>query len=302
MTAPSQAFTANQVPQLAGKTALVTGANTGLGFETAKVLAQRGATVYVACRSPGKAEAAIEAILEDTPSASVHFVALDLGNLESVRAAAASLAELPSLDLLINNAGIMTPPFSLTEDGFECQFGVNHLGPFAFTGLLLDKLVNTSGARIVNTSSLAARRGNILFDDPHAEQGYDAMVRYSMSKLANLMFAVELDRRLKLAGAQCISVACHPGVADTELSRYFPRWFMLAQPVLKRLFNTPAQGAWPTLQAATDAGVEGGDYFGPTRAMQTSGPSRKVGYKEMDQVALTRLWRVSEELTGVKYF
>lgn len=280
----------------------MTGANTGLGFEAAKVLAQNGAAVHVACRSEAKAQAAIDAIVSDVPAANVAFIELDLNRLESVREAAKRINALPALDLIINNAGIMTPPFSLTEDEFESQFGVNHLGPFALTGLVFERMANTPGARVVNTSSLAAKRGRILFDDLQAERGYSAMERYSMSKLANLMFAVELDRRLKQAGAQCVSVACHPGVANTELSRYFPSWFKRVEPAVKHLFNTPAQGAWPTLQAATDPGVRGGEYFGPRRFMQTSGPARRVDYgRRLDAAEMARLWRESEALTGVRY-
>lgn len=294
-------FTAAQVPHLEGKTALVTGANTGLGFETARVLAARGATVILACRSPEKASDALQAIQSEHPASQVSSLRLDLGDLASVRQAVAELEDLQSLDLLVNNAGIMMPPLSLTADGFESQFGVNHLGPFALTGLLLDKLSDTPGARVVNTSSLAANHGEILFDDVNAEGDYDTVARYSMSKLANLVYSVELNRRLQSAGSQCISVACHPGIADTELSRYLPGWFSLAAPFVKYLFNTPAQGAWPTLQAATDPAVCGGEYYGPSRRRQTAGPSRKVSPGDRDTTLGKRLWDVSEEMTGVSY-
>lgn len=294
-------FTDLDVPDLTGKTALVTGANTGLGFETARVLAARGARVILACRSREKAKAALQEIQHESPEADVSFLQLDLGDLASIRAAVESLGELEQLDLLINNAGIMVPPYTLTVDGFESQFGVNHLGPFALTGLMLDKLLQTPGARVVNTSSLAARRGQLLLGDVNAERGYDAMQRYSMSKLANLLYSLDLDRRLKAAGAECISVACHPGVANTELSRYLPRWFTLAEPLVKHLFNTSAEGAWPTLQAATDPAVRGGEYFGPSCRWQTVGPSMDISTGKTDQTLAGELWRVSESMTGVSY-
>jgi NAD(P)-dependent dehydrogenase (short-subunit alcohol dehydrogenase family) len=294
-------FTDKDVPIMTGKTALITGGNAGLGFETAKVLAAKGATVIIACRSAEKAEAALNKIRAVQPGASISALMMDLGDLGSVRRAVSELDDLPCLDLLINNAGIMTPPYELTIDGFESQFGVNHLGPFALTGLLLDKLISTSEARIVNTSSLAGRNGKFLFDDINAEHSYKTMERYAMSKRANLVFSNELNRRLKSAGAKAISVACHPGIANTELSRYMPRWFSLVEPMVKYLFNTPAQGAWPTLQAATGRGVRGGDYYGPSKRRQTSGPSIRVATGGRDLFLASRLWEVSVEMTGVDY-
>jgi NAD(P)-dependent dehydrogenase (short-subunit alcohol dehydrogenase family) len=194
-------FTHQNVPNMAGKTALITGANTGLGFETAKVLAANNAQVIIACRNVDKAKLAVAAIKTHAPSADVSSVALSLDDLSSVKHAVSELSGLDKLDLLINNAGIMVPPLERTADGFESQFGVNHLGPFALTGLLLDKMVNVPGARVINTSSLAANSGKILFDDINADNRYDAMKRYSMSKLANLMYSAELDKRLQQAGA-----------------------------------------------------------------------------------------------------
>jgi NAD(P)-dependent dehydrogenase (short-subunit alcohol dehydrogenase family) len=297
----SAGFTAKNVPNMVGKVALITGANTGLGFEAAKVLAANNAQVIIACRNVDKAKVAVAAIQAAAPAADVSSITLSLDDLNSVKRAVSELSGLDKLDLLINNAGIMVPPLERTADGFESQFGVNHLGPFALTGLLLDKMIHNPGARIINTSSLAANSGKILFDDINADQGYEAMQRYCMSKLANLMYSTELDQRLKIAGAQCISVACHPGVATTELSRYLPNWISIAQPLVKFLFNTAAQGAWPTLQAATDPSADRGCYYGPSRRRQTSGPSIKVTGECKNSKQAQQLWQLSEQMTGVSY-
>ena len=294
-------FTAADVPDQTGKTIFITGANTGLGFEAAKVLAGKGARVLIGCRSKEKAETARKSIVKEFPKADVAIVELDLGNLESVKKAAAVVEKEPQLDILINNAGIMIPPYELTSDGFESQFGVNHLGPFALTGLLLDKLRANPGARIVSTSSIAHKRGKIHFDDINAEQGYNSIVRYSQSKIANLYFAYELQRRLEAAGDSVISVAAHPGIADTELSRYIPKALMLFAPLFSPLFNSPAEGAWPTLCAATWSEVRGGDYYGPTKRAETAGPATKVRSNRRSHNTETaqKLWDLSIEMTGV---
>ena len=294
-------FTAADVPDQTGKTVFITGANTGLGYEAAKELAGKGARVLIGCRSKAKAEQARKNIVAAYPKADVAIVELDLGSLASIKKAAAIVAKEPQLDILINNAGIMIPPYELTDDGFESQFGVNHLGPFALTGLLLDKLRENPNARIVSTSSIAHKRGKIHFDDINAEHGYKPIVRYSQSKLANLYFAYELQRRLEAAGDTVISVAAHPGIADTELSRYIPKPLMLMAPLFRPLFNTPAQGAWPTLCAATSSEVHGGDYYGPSKRGETAGPARKVQSTRRSQNAETaqKLWDLSIEMTGV---
>ncbi|CAA0081729.1 3alpha-hydroxy bile acid-CoA-ester 3-dehydrogenase 2 [Zhongshania aliphaticivorans] len=297
----STRFTADNVPDMSAKTVVITGANTGLGFETAKVLAGRGANVVIACRSQLKADKAMALIRETHRDAKLSSVALDLGSLASIKAAAKNINALPSLDILINNAGIMIPPYELTVDGFESQFGVNHLGPFALTGLLLDKLNTSPGGRIVNTSSLAANNGKFLFDDVNAELGYDAMKRYSMSKLTNGVFSKELDKRLKAAGSRCVSIACHPGIATTDLSRHFPWWVMLGAPFISLLCNSPAQGAWPTLMAATDVTLRGGEYCGPSKRQQMAGPAKLLSLASYDQVEADRLWAISVEMTGVNY-
>jgi len=294
-------FTAADVPDQTGKTVFITGANTGLGFEAAKELAGKGARVLIGCRSKSKAEKARQNIVAEHPKADVAVVELDLGNLASVKKAAVEVAKEPQLDVLINNAGIMIPPYELTADGFESQFGVNHLGPFALTGLLLGKLRENPAARIVSTSSIAHKRGKIHFDDINAEHGYNPIVRYAQSKIANLYFAYELQRRLAAAGDTAISVAAHPGIANTELSRYIPKALMLFAPLFAPLFNSPAQGAWPTLCAATWEGVEGGDYYGPSKRAETAGPARKVQstQRSHDPEVARKLWDLSIEMTGV---
>ena len=295
-------FTEKDVPSQVGKTFVITGANTGLGYETARVLSENGARVIIACRSEEKANAAIEAITELNGDVDLDHVPLDLGDLASVRSCADQLLEEDRIDALINNAGIMVPPYELTTDGFESQFGVNHLGPFALTGLLLEKLADADEPRVINTSSIAHRSGSIDFKDINAERGYSPIRRYAMSKLANLLFSNALQRRLEAADMTTISVACHPGIANTELARYLPGFLngafsLLAGP----LFNTAASGAWPTLCAATSATVQGGDYYGPAKRRETAGPALKAKStrRSRDQKLADRLWQVSIEMTGI---
>lgn len=297
-------FTDKDVPDQSGRVFLVTGANSGLGYAAAKVLAGRGARVLMGCRSKDKAEAAMADIRAVYPDADLRFISLDLGNLESVRAAANLVEKEPRLDVLINNAGIMMPPLEQTDDGFESQFGVNHLGTFALTGLLLDKLSQGRDPRIVITSSMAHRRGRIDFDDINAEKSYSRWGRYAMSKLANLLHMYELDRRLRAAGSTVVAVACHPGVADTELARNFPGFMVsLFRPVSSLFMNSAAQGAWPTLAAATAGEVESGQYFGPSRKGEWVGPAREVQPRKIARAIepAKKLWNLSEEMTGVRY-
>ena len=294
-------FTEQDVPDQAGKTFVVTGANTGLGYEAARVLSARGGRVLLACRSQSKAEEAIARIQDANGDVDVSFVALDLGDLSSVQACADELSNEDQIDVLVNNAGLMVPPYGLTADGFESQFGVNHLGPFALTGLLLDKLAATPQSRVVNTSSIAHNTGRIRFDDINAERRYSASARYSMSKLANLLFSYELQRRLDAADIPVLSVACHPGIASTELSRYMPGVLTKATDLLQPLLNTAAAGAWPTLCAAVSDQVEGGDYYGPAYRFETAGPAVKVSSNRCsrDEKVAARLWDLSIEMTGV---
>jgi NAD(P)-dependent dehydrogenase (short-subunit alcohol dehydrogenase family) len=294
-------FTAADVPDQTGKTIVVTGANTGLGFEAAKTLAGKGARVLLGCRSQPKAQAAKDRILASFPKADVVIVELDLGSLASIKKAAQQINQEPRLDVLINNAGIMVPPLEYTEDGFESQFGVNHLGPFALTSLLLDKIRATDNARIVSTASVAHRSGKINFDDINAKKSYSAWGRYGQSKIANLYFGYELQRRLSVIGDNTISVVTHPGVADTELPRYIPKPFMLLMPVLKFFFNSAEQGSWPTLCAATMEGVQGGEYYGPSKRGEIAGPAIKVrsNWRSRNEAIAKQLWDLSIEMTGV---
>ncbi len=297
----SRGFTEDNVPDQSGKTIVVTGANTGLGYEAARALSARGARVLLACRSQQKAEDAIASIEAQNGAVDVRFVALDLGDLSSVSRCAEQLIAEDKIDVLINNAGLMVPPYELTKDGFESQFGVNHLGPFALTGLLLKKMAETPSSRVVNTSSIAHNVGKIRFDDINAERGYNASARYGMSKLANLLFSYELQRRLEAARMPVLSLACHPGIASTELSRYMPRVLSKATELLQPLLNTAGAGAWPTLCAATAPNVLGGEYYGPAHRFETAGPAKKVrsNRASRDADVAERLWNLSIEMTGV---
>lgn len=296
-------YNERSVPLQQGHTFFVTGANTGIGFEAARVLAARGARVLLGCRSEEKANAAMEKIRGDHPNADLAWIPLDLTSLKSVEEAATLVRREPRLDVLVNNAGVMIPPKTLTQDGFELQFGVNHLGHFALTGHLLELLAATPGSRIVNVSSGAHRDGRIDFDDPQAEKSYNPMRRYQMSKAANLYFTLELARRLEALGIEITSVACHPGVADTELSRTFPAWFWVIAPFIRPLFNTPAEGALPTLLAATSPDVKPADYYGPTKRWETarSAGSAIIADHVRDEDVARKLWDLSTELTSVSY-
>lgn len=297
-------FTDKDVPDQSGRVFFVTGANSGLGYQTAKLLAGRGARVLLGCRSVEKAEAAIADIHAVYPEADMRFIPLDLGDLKSIRSAAKLVEKESRLDVLVNNAGIMMPPREETADGFESQFGVNHLGTFALTGLLLDKLAEGQAPRVVITASMAHRNGRIDFDDINAEESYSRWGRYAMSKLANLLHMYELDRRLRAADSPIKAIACHPGVADTELAKNFPGFMVsLFKPVSSLFMNSAAQGAWTTLAAAAGNDVEGGEYFGPGRNGEWTGPAREVQPRPKAKriEPAKRLWDISEEMTGVKY-
>ncbi|WP_029110737.1 SDR family NAD(P)-dependent oxidoreductase [Mycobacterium sp. URHD0025] len=296
-------WTAADIPDQTGRTAIVTGANTGLGLETAKALAAKGAHVVLAVRNLEKGEAAVEWISRSVPNADLELQRLDLGSLASVRTAADEIGDKHDrIDLLINNAGVMTPPKETTTDGFELQFGTNHLGHFAFTGLLLDRLLPVTGSRIVTVSSVGHRfsRG-IHFDDLQWERSYNRLVAYGQSKLANLMFTYELQRRL--AGQRTTALAAHPGGSDTELARHLPRAMQVAIPVARLLFQEAAMGALPTLRAATDPSALGGQYYGPDGLGEQKGHPKVVTSSEQSYAIdqQHRLWAVSEELTGVTF-
>ncbi|RSM69511.1 short-chain dehydrogenase [Actinoplanes sp. ATCC 53533] len=288
------------IPAQQGRVAVVTGANTGLGFETARALADHGATVVLAVRDVGKGKQAAARMTGD-----VTVQELDLTSLDSIRAAAADLhATYPGIDLLINNAGVMYPPRQTTRDGFELQFGTNHLGHFAFTGLVLDLLLPVSGSRVVTVSSVAHRiRAAIGFDDLQSERSYSRVAAYGQSKLANLMFTYELQRRLTRHDTT-IAVAAHPGLANTDLMRNLPAALRVISPVLGPLVSQkPEMGALPSLRAATDAAVLGGQYYGPDGLGGYRGHPQVVASspESYDVAVQQRLWAVSENLTGVRF-
>ena len=295
-------WTEADIPDQTGRTAVITGANTGLGFETARALAAKGAHVVLAVRNLDKGNSAAELISKRNPTADVTVQKLDLTSLDSIRAAAAELkTRYDGIDLLINNAGVMWTPKSTTKDGFELQFGTNHLGHFALTGLLLDRLLSVAGSRVVTVSSIGHRLlADIHFDDLQGEHSYHRVRAYGQAKLANLLFTYELQRRLTAAGQDTIAAAAHPGGSDTELARHLPDFLA---PVFSVISQPAAMGALPTLRAAIDAGVLGGQYIGP------DGPGGMRGYPKVvassdrshDAELQHRLWTVSEELTGVTY-
>jgi NAD(P)-dependent dehydrogenase (short-subunit alcohol dehydrogenase family) len=296
-------WTTADIPDQSGRTAVVTGANTGLGYETAAALAAKGAYVVLAVRNLDKGKEAADRIAAATPGASVAVQALDLSSLESVRAAADELrSRHDTIDLLINNAGVMFTPKSTTKDGFELQFGTNHLGHFALTGLLLDRLLPVPGSRVVTVSSMGHRFARrIRFDDLQWERTYSRVGAYGQAKLANLLFTYELQRRL--TGSNTIAAAAHPGGSRTELSRNLPPLVAAASRLVEPLFQGADMGALPTLRAATDPAVLGGQYFGPDGFAEQRGYPKIVASSEAshDVDAQKRLWAVSEKLTGVVY-
>jgi NAD(P)-dependent dehydrogenase (short-subunit alcohol dehydrogenase family) len=299
-------WTADDVPDQTGRLALVTGANSGIGLETARVLVGRGARVLMACRNPEKGADAQQEI----GSAHVELLELDLADLASVRSAASRvLAEHDRLDLLINNAGIMAVPEGRTPDGFELQLGTNHLGHFALTGLLVERLLETPGSRVVNVSSGAHRWGDLDFDDLQWERRtYKRFGAYGSSKLANLLFTLELQRRFDVDGAKSLAVSAHPGIAKTNLARRPAGSPGAWRDSVMRLFTgwmlqDAAMGALPTLRAATDPDVLGGEYYGPDGRGELGGHPVKVpaSTRAQDAERAARLWRVSEQLTGVSF-
>jgi NAD(P)-dependent dehydrogenase (short-subunit alcohol dehydrogenase family) len=299
-------WTEADIPDQTGRVAIVTGSNTGLGLHTARALAEHGAHVILAVRNLDKGAAAAETIRKFAPEATVDVQELDLSSLESVRKAAAELrAAHQRIDVLINNAGIMTPPKTVTPDGFELQFGTNHLGHFALTGLLLPSMLEVEGSRVVVVASLDHKIGGAIhFDDLQWERRYVKALAYAQSKIANIMFGYELDRRLRKAGVPTISVSAHPGVTDSDLFRNVS---FLLRPIFQwstKLFaQSPEKGALPQLYAATAPGVEGGQYWGPDGIGEMLGyPTLvKASRKANDRDVQKRLWAVSEELTGVTF-
>ena len=307
---PTTKWTAQDIPDLTGKTVIVTGANSGLGYETARALARKNAHVVLAVRSQERGEAAIKQILQELPTALLEFMPLDLSNLASISQFAETFKATHSqLDILANNAGIMDIPYQKTADGFEMQFGTNHLGHFALTGLLLPVIEATPNARVVNVSSFLHILGKLNFDNLQSEKKYSPYGAYGASKLANLLFTYELQRKFAQAGIKAISVASHPGYAATNLQLVrakmqqasFKVRFISKQ---NELFGqSAAMGALPTLYAATAPEVHGGEYIGPGGFLHMRGYPKEVHSKKMshDQALARKLWQVSEDLTGVNY-
>lgn len=294
-------WTNDKMPDQTGKVIIVTGSNSGTGYATAKALAEKGAEVIMACRSEERASKAVEEIKKDVKDANVTFMKLDLADLSSVKEFAEEFkGKYDKLDVLVNNAGVMMiPERRETADGFEMQFGTNHLGHFALTGLLLDLLKKTPESRVVSMSSMAHRNGTMKFDNLNSEKSYSKIAVYGMTKLSNLLFTYELDRKLKENNIDSIAVAAHPGWTATNLQRYFS----IARFMNRFVAMEPWQGALPQNKAATDPEVKGGEYYGPGGIMEMRGYPKKVGStkESKDEKIAKKLWEVSEELTGVKY-
>ena len=303
------AWKTKDMPDQSGKTVIVTGANNGLGYESARALAKKGAHVIMTSRSMDKGNAARDVILKETPNASLDVMPLDLGSLASMREfAEAFKKKYFSLDILMNNAGVMAPPYGKTEDGFETQFGVNHLGHYALTGLLLDRILATSGARVVTVSSNAQYYGKINFDDLQGEKNYDRYGAYLQSKLANVLFAFELQRKFEAAGADASSIATHPGLVKTGLqsttvSKSGQWWERFGYAIWLNLqAQKPSVGVRSQLYAATMPDVKGGDHISVKYFKLFGPPVRNDAAKAAhDEAVAKRLWEVSEELTGIRY-
>ena len=298
-------FDLEKIPSQKGRIAVVTGANIGLGYETALELARKEMTVILACRNIDKANAAKQDILKEVPKADLDIIQIDLSSLNSVRNFAKNYLEKHAqLDLLINNAGVMVPPFSLTEDGFELQMGANYFGHFLLTGLLLETILATPNSRIVSLSSIAHRSGKINFEDLQSQKKYSAIQAYSQSKLACLMYGYELQRRLDSSGHQStISTIAHPGASETNLGQHLPKWIMSVFSLFMPLFSHSAKaGAQPSLWAALGTAT-GGDYFGPTKFREMKGKAGKVDSTPLskDKAIAKKLWEISEKLTEITY-
>ena len=286
------------------KIAIITGANTGLGLETTKAFAEKNIEVVMACRNESKAEKAKAEILKEIPKAQLKILPLDLSSLDAVRGFAEKFkSEYNSLDILVNNAGLMIPPYGTTKDGFELQFGINYLGHFLLTGLLLKPLKNAAEARVVSLSSLAHKWGDIYFEDLQFENNYDKQKAYGQSKLACLMFAYELDRRLKAQELSVKSLAAHPGLSRTNLFRHLTGMMKLLTPFVYPFTQSAKSGAQPQIKAALDEKLAGGEYLGPSGFQEYSGKPKVVGSNAIsnDKEKAKRLWEISEKLCNFQY-
>ncbi|WP_434440231.1 oxidoreductase [Lentzea sp. E54] len=295
-------WSVNDIPSQHGRTVIVTGANTGLGFQAAAMFAAKGADVTLACRNAAKAESAVTRIRARRPSGTVRAATLDLADLDSVRSFAADFGDRQDrLDVLVNNAGVMWPPLSRTTQGFEVQFGTNHLGHFALTGHLLPLLLRTPEARVTTATSLAQVTGRIDFEDLNWHgRRYSTSAAYAQSKLANMMFALELGRRLRAAGADVVSTAFHPGWTFTDLTRHSAAVLRKVSPLIGMSAEV---GVLNTMRAATDPDASSGSYWGPARLFGTKGhPARtRIPRHAQDTAVAARLWEESTRLTGVRY-
>ena len=304
---PSKDWTINDIPDLTGKIIIVTGGNSGLGYEAAKALSSKGAKVTIACRSMLKGEQAMKQILEAYPKADIDVSELDLADLQSIKSFATKYFQThKQLDLLLNNAGIMMTPYQLTKDGFESQMGINHLGHFALTGLLLELLRKTPNSRVVNVSSMAHKQGimdydNLLFN----RKGYTPLKAYGRSKLSNLLFTYELQRFFESNKIDCKALVAHPGVSDTNLFQHITSpWMMnLLKPLVRFMIQPANMGVLPELRAATDIAAKGGEFYGPNGKLEMKGYPVIVKpiAAAQDTESGRKLWEASEKLTGIIY-
>lgn len=292
---------AMQLPSQYGRVAIITGSNSGIGYETALALAKKDAKVVMACRNVPEAEKAKSKIIETYPDAQIKVMKVDVSSLSDVKNFASQFQnEFDRLDLLINNAGIMMSPYRVTEDSFENQLATNYIGHFALTGLLLPLLLNTSGSRVVTLSSLSYKWADINSEDLHFEKGYDKKKAYGQSKRACLVFAYELNRRLNAAGHSTTSLAAHPGLSKTNLDRYFPA---LIRPLGSLFLQSPTKGALPVLYAAVHEGLKGGEYIGPDGFQEMRGYPTTVDSDEgsKNKEVAERLWDETEKMTNVRF-
>jgi NAD(P)-dependent dehydrogenase (short-subunit alcohol dehydrogenase family) len=300
-------WTTEQITDLSGKTAIVTGANSGIGYYTAFWLAAKGAQVVMACRNIEKAQFAAEEMRSENPRLVLEIIRLDLSNLDSIRGFAAVFRErYAALDILVNNAGVMAIPYRKTDDGFEMQFGTNHLGHFSLTGLLLPRLMETPGARVVTVSSMMHSRGKMDFENLNSEKKYDPWAAYNLSKLANLLFTYELQRKFEDHGIQAISLATNPGYAATHLSftghemEGRKSWIRIMKVANQILAQSAEMGALPSLFAATSPEASGGEYIQPQFFTMWGHPKKSISSTaSYDQETARRLWNVSEKMTGI---